>query len=226
VYNNAIELWNLVDTYNPVVIIGTESRPKGDISNAEVFRADFTTFRRDRSARGGGVFICVKNIIASTELWVDGDCEMIAVEVKGMDRKYAWEIIGIYRAPNEDMLAIERLAARTLTTRNVTKRSIVGGDLNLPLANWKGDAEKASGFQACVNNLVWDNGFTQVVSGPTRGDPLLDIYLLRPECSLISCNILPGISDHNGILLEVEWNKNCWEPKVEKMSPFTTKQMF
>ena len=38
---------------------------------------------------------------------------MIAVEVKGMDPKYTWEIIGVYRAPNEDMLAIERLAART-----------------------------------------------------------------------------------------------------------------
>jgi hypothetical protein len=78
---------------------------------------------------------------------------MIAVEVKGMDLKYAWEIIVIYRAQNDDMLAIERLAARTLPTRNLTKRSTVGGDLNLPKANWKEDAEKASGFQACVNNL-------------------------------------------------------------------------
>jgi hypothetical protein len=59
--------------YNRVVIIGTESWLKEDSSNAEVFRADFTTFRRDRSARGGGVFICIKNIIASTELWVDDD---------------------------------------------------------------------------------------------------------------------------------------------------------
>jgi hypothetical protein len=41
---------------------------------------------------------------------------MIAVEVKGIDRKYAWEIIGIYRAPNEDTLAIERSAAHTLPT--------------------------------------------------------------------------------------------------------------
>ena len=170
IYNKSLEFWNLIDTYNPDVVIGTESWLKEDISNAEVFRADFTTFRRDRSARGGGVFICVKNTIASTELWVDDDFEMIAVEVKGMDAKYTWEIIGIYRAPNEDMLAIERLAARTLPTRNLTKRSIIGGDLNLPQAEWKGDAEKTSGFQAIVNNLVWDSGYTQVVSGPTRGD--------------------------------------------------------
>ena len=147
VYNKAVELWNLVDTYNPDVVIGTESWLKQDISNAEDFRADFTTFRRDRSARGGGFFICVKNIIASTELWVDEDFEMIAVEVKEMDPKYTWEIIGIYRAPNEDMLAIERLAARTLPTRNLTKQNIIGGDLNLPQADWKGDAEKRTDFR-------------------------------------------------------------------------------
>jgi hypothetical protein len=47
------------------------------------------------------------------ELWVDKGFEMIAVEVKGMDPKYTWGIIGIYRAPYEDMWLIERLAART-----------------------------------------------------------------------------------------------------------------
>ena len=141
----------------------------------------------------------------SLRLWSSGndDFEMITVEVKGMDPKCAWEMIGICRAPNEDMLAIERLAARALPTRNLTMRSVIGSDLNFPQADWKVDAEKASGFQAFVNNLVWDNGYTQVVNGPTRGDALLDIYLIRPESSLISCNILPGINDHNGVLLEV-----------------------
>jgi len=124
--------------------------------------------------------------------------------VKGKDPKYTWEIIVICRAPNEDMLAIERLAAYTLTTRNLTKRSIKGGDWNLPQADWKGDAEKASGFQATVNNLVWDNVYTHVVRGPTRGDALLDIYFLRLESSLISFNILPETSKHNEVLLEVE----------------------
>ena len=58
VYNEALEFWNLDDTYNPDVIIGTESWLKEDISNAEVFKADFTTFRRGRSARGGGFYLC------------------------------------------------------------------------------------------------------------------------------------------------------------------------
>ena len=57
-----------MDTYNPDFVIGTESWLKEDIKNAEVFRADFTTYRKDRTARCGGVFICVKSIIASAEL--------------------------------------------------------------------------------------------------------------------------------------------------------------
>jgi hypothetical protein len=72
--------------------------------------------------------------------------EIIAVEVKGIDPIYTWEIIGIYRVPNENMFTIERLATRNLPTRNLTKRKVTGGDLNLPQADWEVDAEKASGF--------------------------------------------------------------------------------
>jgi hypothetical protein len=52
--NKALEFWNLVDTFNPDVVKCTESWLAEDISNAEVFRADFTTFRSDRFASGGG----------------------------------------------------------------------------------------------------------------------------------------------------------------------------
>jgi hypothetical protein len=145
-------------TYNPDGIIGTESRLREQISNAEAFRDDNTTFRRDRNTGGGGVFICVKNYIACEELWVDEDFEMIAVEVKGRDPKFKWEIVGSYRAPNEDMRIIERLAAQTDYLGNSTKRRITGGDLNLPYADWNGNAEWNSVNQAFVNRLVWENG--------------------------------------------------------------------
>jgi len=54
IYNKSLEFWNLVDMYNPHIIISTESWLREDIGNAELFRADYTTFRRDRQARGGG----------------------------------------------------------------------------------------------------------------------------------------------------------------------------
>jgi len=72
---------------------------------------------------------------------------MIAVVVKGMDPKYTWEIIGIYRAPNEGMLAIERLTARSLTTRNPTKRNIIGVIEIYPRRNGKGMQKKRTDFR-------------------------------------------------------------------------------
>jgi len=44
---------------------------------------------------GGCLFICVKNNIACSELWVDDELEVAAVEVKGSDPKCTWEIVGI-----------------------------------------------------------------------------------------------------------------------------------
>ena len=49
-----------MDTYNPDAVICKESWLQEDIVNAEVFRAYFTTFRRARSARGGGVLSVLK----------------------------------------------------------------------------------------------------------------------------------------------------------------------
>jgi len=43
--------------------MGTESWLSEEINNAEVFRDDYMTFRRDRCSRSGGVFICGKNYI-------------------------------------------------------------------------------------------------------------------------------------------------------------------
>jgi hypothetical protein len=110
---------------------------------------------------------------------------MISVEFKGRNPKVAWEVVGIYRVPNEPMRAVERLAARSGFTGNSTKRSIIGGDLNVPYIDWNGNAGGNSGTQALINSFVWENGYSQVIHSPTRGDVLLDVYLLRSE----SCHL-------------------------------------
>ena len=69
---------------------------------------------------------CVKNYFHCRELWTDEDFEMMAVEVKVRDTKFTRERVGNYRAPNEDMRFIERLATRTCCTENSKKNSIIG----------------------------------------------------------------------------------------------------
>jgi hypothetical protein len=60
ILNKPVEFWNLIATYHPDVIIGMELWLREEIGNAEVFRDKYTTFRRDRTTPGGGVFICIK----------------------------------------------------------------------------------------------------------------------------------------------------------------------
>jgi hypothetical protein len=96
------------------------------LTTQKFFRDDYITFRRDRCSRGGGVFICFKNYIDCRVLWADEVFEMSAVEVKGGNPKFSWEVVGVYKSPNEDMRVIERLAARTGFSGNTTKRSIIG----------------------------------------------------------------------------------------------------
>jgi hypothetical protein len=104
-----------------------------------------------------------------------------------------------------------------------TKRSIIGGDLNLPCADWKGNAGCNSGAQAFINSLVWENGFTQVVGSPSRRDASLDVYLVRSETSVSSSSTVQGVSDHQGEILEVKWQDFFCEPPVERLVPVYNK---
>jgi hypothetical protein len=62
ILNKSLDFWNLVDTYNHDVIIGTESWLREEISNAVVFRDDYTTFGRSMNTRGGGVLHLCKRL--------------------------------------------------------------------------------------------------------------------------------------------------------------------
>jgi hypothetical protein len=95
------------------------------------------------------VFICVKNYIACSELWVD-EFEILAVQVKVSDPKYTWEVVGICRTLNEDIWVIENLAARTIFLGISMKRSSIGGYLNSPQVDWKGMVECTNVNQALI----------------------------------------------------------------------------
>jgi hypothetical protein len=150
---------------------------------------------------------------------VDEDFEIIAIEIKGINPKSTWEIVGIYRVPNEDLFAIERLAARTGSTLNCTKRIIIGGDINLPRVDWKGIVGGNSGTQSTISNLIWENDYSQVIDGPTRGDALLDVFLVRPESSVSHSGIIQGVSDHQAVFLEVKWKDTCSKPQEDRLVP-------
>jgi hypothetical protein len=72
---------------------------------------------------------------------------------------------------------------------------------------------------------VWDNGYTQLVGKPTRGDSLLDVYIIILEIAFISCGTVQGIGDHCGVLLEVKWVGRGLVMQEKQLVPHTTKQI-
>ena len=71
--------------------------------------------------------------------------------------------------------------------------------------------------------MVCENGYSQVIDSPTRGDAILDVFLVRPEVSGNSSCTVQGISDHHGVILEVEWEEGCCELQVESVVPVYNK---
>jgi hypothetical protein len=77
--------------------------------------------------------------------------------------------------------------------------------------------------QALISSLVWENGFSLVIESQTRGDAILDVYLVQPESSCTCSSIVHGISDHHGVILEVDWKENFFEPQLERVIPVYNK---
>jgi hypothetical protein len=67
---------------------------------------------------------------------------MTAVEIKGRDSKIAWEMVGIYRDPNKNMLVLEKLADWTgyiwEELRSVASLKAISTDLRrIVMVTWK-----------------------------------------------------------------------------------------
>jgi hypothetical protein len=83
------------------------------------------------------------------------------------------------------MRFIEKLATRADSVGKPTRQSVVEGDLIAPPPS--------------IGKKMWmfcENGQNQVVNGITRGNALLNIYLVRPENLVNSCTTEKGITDH------------------------------
>jgi hypothetical protein len=208
IVSKSVEFSTLVEIQSPDVIIGTESWLKEDMLNDEVFPMGFTYYRRDRIGRGGGLFLGIRECIPSILHRVEEDFEMLCVFLfPGTD--FEVELTAVYRPPNEGLGILDRL--RELYEDHAAsgreKPVIIAGDLNLPHVDWEAQTAKGGESQQGVNDLIRLGGFSQVVKAPTRGENLLDVFLVRPIDVFFSSNVIEGISDHKAVSLCVASRK-------------------
>jgi len=206
--NKKAEVSNLLDAADADIIIGTETWLRPDIKSAEIFPATYSIYRKDRKDGYGGVLLAVKEDIISEELKMERDIEAVFAKLS-IPGIRTWLIVGsLYRPPSSDINYMESLCEEVINQANKHRSSILwmGGDLNLPDINWRSEAvignRNASAINAKFLEMIRDCNLEQMVDYPTRLDVTLDLFLTNGPTLINRSQPLPGISDHDDVLID------------------------
>ena len=119
-------------------------------------------------------------------------------------------ICAYYRPPHDTVSALDslELALDELSAKcenNPRTCVIVAGDFNAPGIDWETCTIKPDGRNKgmCEKLLGTLDQFhlTQLVTAPTRNDATLDLFCTNKPGLVKSCSLVPGISDHDGIII-------------------------
>ena len=200
IFAKKAELLNLIDNYHP---IGSETWLSSDISSVEFLPADYTVFRRDRSDGYGGVLLAFSDNLNVTENKITNhhECEIVVCTLTYEHQKII--ISSIYRPPSTDISYTQNLCniLEEMVASNPNTPLWIGGDLNLPNIDWTNSSILNNRYPMALCNIVLDfvmnHDFSQLVQTPTRVNNILDIFLSNYPSYVTSCEVIPGISDHD-----------------------------
>ena len=150
-FNKHLELYQLIDTHKPDIIIGTETHLNKDIDSREIFPPNYVyspPVRKDQDSgeKRGGVVIAVNSNIISVE---QSSCSI--------SHKSGSVVVGsFYRPPSTSVDYLEQLE---LSMNNIKKLSgidgkyvLLGGDFNLPDIDWEeGSVKSNPQYTAAIN---------------------------------------------------------------------------
>lgn len=197
---------NLIDTYKPDIVFGTESWLKSDVLSSEVFPECYSVFRKDRSDGYGGVFIACQESLIACNLEIENNCcELVACEVK-LRNGNNLIVCSAYRPPSSNVDYLSQLCNHLESIKYNHPNSAIwlSGDINLPDINWGDNYVDGHQYSLDLNNtfleFLHNNGLDQIVDFPTRRFNTLDIFVTNRPSLIESCESVGGISDHEVII--------------------------
>ena len=119
-------------------------------------------------------------------------------------------IVGsFYYPPSSSTSILDALENTISDIRNShpTARILLGGDFNASGIEWQHKSLEESyvpvPFREKLLSIAEDFHFEQLVTTPTRGANILDLFFASHPDLVTSYETIPGISDHNAIVAEV-----------------------
>ena len=220
--NKVNETQVLIDSSDPDIIIGTETWLNKDISSAEVLPTNFQVFRNDRQDSHGGVLIAVRDDITCSPVLISQKVELVSVKLH-LNRVKSIIISSFYRPPNATQDTYSQAAADELSklrTDHPKSDFWVGGDFNLPDIDWSSLTVTSTQYPHSMSEMYLDIvrhcSVEQMINFPTRGSKTLDIFLTSSPGLIDRCKPLPGVGDHDAILIDT-----LIKPRRVKPSPRT-----
>ena len=129
--------------------------------------------------------------------------------------------IAAYYEPDEsDSQSFDEFRKSVQVASTVKGQTWILGDFNYPKFSWIDNIPTIS--PECKHkhqyedfiDLLDEFSLTQLLTHPTRGDNILDLFLIDNPTLVKSVEIKPGIADHNAVLSEV-----FIKPQVYKQKP-------
>jgi hypothetical protein len=207
------EFQNLIDSTQPDIVVATETwletgkHHDGEIGEVGQFINKYKIYRRDRKDGYGGVLIAVTHDLISSRVdELESDAEMLWVRINIVGSKTLY-VSAFYRPQEQDQVSHESFKSSLSRIVGYPNAHVwIAGDLNFPGIDWSSKTLKPScRYPALHQDLIDsldDYGFHQLVSEPTRGQNTLDLFITNNPTLINKVMVIPGISDHHGVLVE------------------------
>ncbi|VDI78142.1 Hypothetical predicted protein [Mytilus galloprovincialis] len=132
-------------------------------------------------------------------------------------------IVPYYRHQMQSIDALHNLKTSVLNVSENSKDKpiILAGDFNLPHIDWNNNTVKTGKAQVKHHQelleFIEEFGMEQLQLKPSREKQVLDLFSQNHPSLVKSCNTLPGISDHNMIVLDTDLKPQYNKPKPREI---------
>ncbi|MCG7878228.1 MAG: endonuclease/exonuclease/phosphatase family protein, partial [Candidatus Thiodiazotropha endolucinida] len=206
---HSTDLCNMVDSIDPDIIVGVETKIDSSIHIGEILPKQFleNVVRVDRKRGGGGVIIAAKDDFICSEVpELQTQCEIawMKIEIVGCKPLY---VCGYYKPQEGDAVSLNGFEESLRRLGIVNSHILIAGDMNFPGYDWLNNCLKPNCNYPTLTyqfvDLLDDLSLTQLVNTPTRGNNVLDLVIANNPSLIAACRVIPGVSDHDAVLTEV-----------------------
>ena len=230
----------------PDLLMFTETKVDASIASSEFLPEEFIgNIRRDRTLDGGGVMIAARKDLDITGLEVCNNTSE-SVWAKLLIKGHSPLLVGCYyrRDADSSVEQVEELD-KVLThidenyNKNASCTILLGGDFNVPDIDWEVPAPRHccqhKPMCARLIELTTEHHMEQIQRQPTRLGNVLDLLFTNKPGLVKEVSILPGLSDHDTVLVDTylhinpnhkkprkinQWSKANWNSMKEEASSF------